>query len=227
MAGSAVGHETPPHGSLVGRNQVQLGGLRHHRCERPSGEQLCGRAVCGRTGLARHLPQAGHGFGPRKPEFLVDRCRKHDSDAAARLVSEPLQGHEHGCHASLHVAGTPAVEPAIAKHGRKRRDRHAVDRHGVLMGVPEDRRAARLGRVEHREHVVAARRYVLPGAGEPSGGEPLHEILTNAAFEILRARERAAHRIDAGPPDKVGQGGNVIDHQGSSCGLQASSFSGR
>ncbi len=139
-------------------------------------------------------------------ELLVDRAG-HDDRRRPRgpLRDQPGEGEQHRRHPALDVARPPAVEPAALHDGPERVDRHAVGRHGVLVGVEEDR-PFRVRRLVPREDVVAPGAIVLPlDSGRLSSRNQRLEIVGHPPLRGTGPVEGPAHRVDAGDGDEVGQ----------------------
>ena len=207
-------HADPPaHRSLVHADDIEAGRLGNdprHRPGRP--DEIAGRAVA-RAQHPRAAPERGDRPGAGEAELLVDRCREQDRDRAGlRGADEPLEPDEHRRHPPLHVTRPPPLEPAVADEREERVDRHPVDRHGVLMGIPEDGRGPGHGGLESGEKIVAAGGDRLARPGEAGGAETLHEVVGDPALEVLRSRDVAPHRVDAGAADEVGKRRQGICH---------------
>ena len=206
VAGAAVDAHPPAHRAFVLCDEGEFGRLRDDRERRRAREQSAGRFVARRR--RRAAPEASRGPGAAEAAFLVHRRDEDDR----RLTSssrprEPLERHEHRGEAALHVAGTAPMQAAVAHQRSERVDRHPVRRHGVLMGIPQHDRGAGTRGLEAGDDVVTARGYRLTGPGDSGRGKPLGEVVGDPAFEVLRARHVAAHRIDAWTADQIGESG--------------------
>ena len=203
----------PPHRSLMHADDIEAGRLGDDSRHRPgSPDEIAGRAVAG-AHHASATPQRGDRPGPGEAELLVDRRREQDCDRAVlRGAEKPLKPDDHGCHPPLHVARPPPLEPAVADQRKERVDRHSLDGHGVLVGIPENGRSPGDCRLETGQDVVAAGGDRLPGPGEASGAEALHEIVGDPTLEVLRPRDVTPHRVDTGATDEVGKRRQGICH---------------
>ena len=194
-------------------DDIEAGRLGDDSRHRPgSPDEIAGRAVAG-AHHASATPQRGDRPGPGEAELLVDRRREQDCDRAVlRGAEKPLEPDDHGCHSPLHVTRPPPLEPAVADQRKERVDRHSLHRHGVLVGIPENGRSPGDCRLETGQDVVAAGGDRLPGPGEASGAEALHEIVGDPTLEVLRPRDVTPHRVDTGATDEVGKRRQGICH---------------
>ena len=119
------------------------------------------------------------------------QARITDADPAGRSRTSRANADEHRRHAPLDVARASAVEPALRDRRLERRDRHPVGRHGILMGVEEDRPPRRRGLVP-RQQVVAARRDRLPLDRRPPARGTKPRGSPSSAFEELLGPTAAA-----------------------------------
>ena len=76
---------------------------------------------------------------PDVGELLIHRAGHEDRRGTGRaLRHQPGEGVQHRGQSPLDVTRAPAVQPIPVDAGIEWRDRHAVGRDGVLMGVPEE-----------------------------------------------------------------------------------------
>jgi hypothetical protein len=147
--------------------------------------------------------------GTRESVFFVDGTGHHHGRHAGRtLLGQPRQGGQHAGHAAFDVARPAAVDPALAHFGLPRLDRHAFDRHGVLMGLEhQDRTTVRRRHfaVQSGQDVVAAGSHRLPYPRQAEPIEQLLEVIRDAMFEVDVALDLPAHGIDTRNSHQVTQ----------------------
>ena len=136
---------------------------------------------------------------------------------AGALIGQPRQRGQHRGHRALDVARAAAKYPAVAHFRTPGGDRHAVHRHGVLVGLEENQRTADLRRriaVDPGDNIVALR---LDGLPCPRPAEPLEkglQVIRHAVFEKNGSRAARSHRIDARNGDQIAGGLHSIEHGG-------------
>jgi hypothetical protein len=80
------------------------------------------------------------------------------------------------------------------------------------MHIPEQHRGLRLAGWEAGHDVIASGSHRLPNRFNADGLEPPKQIVGHLPLEVLRASQRASHRVDAGPADEVGKNGGYVWH---------------
>src|SRR5262249_21217297 len=119
----------------------------------------------------------------------------------------------HRRHAPFHVAGAASIKPAILDVRPERFNRHVVGWHGVLMGLQHQGKR-RSGRVKASDDVLAERGNRLTLVGDAEGAEEVVEVSGDLMLVNLWALQGTAHRIDAGPRDKIAQQAGGFVHGG-------------
>ena len=123
------------------------------------------RAACdaGRRPADRGCHRSHSACAPVKPHssFTGKAITIVGRFAGRSAGDQPRKGRDHRRHRALVVARPAAIDAAVAHFAAERIDRHAVDRHRVLMHVPQLQFAAVARRTD--SPAPAASRFSRPG----------------------------------------------------------------
>ena len=159
---------------------------------------LCPTPICRSVGsvtiAASARPLRDERVGAEARVLLVDDRRDDQTSLPEAAIAREPRGVDHRGHAALHVLRAASIEPAVTLDGIERRG-HAVDADGIDVPA-QHQRAARLGAIEHADHVRPPRRRLLHLDAEP---EPAHvhgDGLRDLRLAGGPGHERRVDRID-------------------------------
>jgi len=196
------------------RHQIEASRLGHDRQRRSTCGQVCPKQLTNRlvfccqfaTKQSRKSQRAG------KAKLFIYTGDEEHRHLPVSGDLQPLESCHHRSHAPLHIAGPSPPQPTITDQRSEWFNRHAINRNGVLVDIPEHDGGSRAGGRQPGDHVVPARRHWLPNRRNPRSSQPAEEVIGDTTLEILGAGEAAAHRVDAGTPHQIGKNCGRIGH---------------